>query len=118
MNKITEVAKKTDDFEYFKEASGAAIFGSPESCIRAIERCRACGIDQVVMRIDSVPHDKIMKSIEMFGRHVIPQFKSPRNFMRPAEDVMADIRVMREQAKAMGVYKDGGAGRHLASAAV
>ena len=34
MNKITEVAKKTDDFEYFKEGSGAAIFGSPESCIR------------------------------------------------------------------------------------
>ena len=25
MNKITEVAKKTDDFEYFKEASGGAV---------------------------------------------------------------------------------------------
>ena len=59
------------------------------------------------MRIDSVPHDKIMKSIEMFGRHVIPHFKSPRNFMRPAEDVMADIRAMREQAKAMGIYVEG-----------
>jgi alkanesulfonate monooxygenase SsuD/methylene tetrahydromethanopterin reductase-like flavin-dependent oxidoreductase (luciferase family) len=107
MNKITEVAKKTDDFEYFKEGSGAAIFGSPESCIRAIERFRAVGVDQLVMRVDSVPHDKIMKSIEMFGRHVIPHFKSQRNFMRPAEDVMADIRIMREKAKAMGVYAEG-----------
>ena len=107
MNKITEVAKKTDDFEYFKEGSGAAIFGSPESCIRAIERFRACGIDQLVMRIDSAPHEKIMKSIEMFGRYVIPHFKSPRNFMRPAEDVMADIRAMRDKAKAMGIYAEG-----------
>jgi hypothetical protein len=111
MNKIAEVAKKTDDFEYFKEGSGAAVFGSPESCIRSIEKFRDCGIDTLVMRIDSVPHDKIMKSIEMFGRHVIPHFKSPRNFMRPAEDVMADIRAMREQAKAMGIYVEGEEGR-------
>jgi alkanesulfonate monooxygenase SsuD/methylene tetrahydromethanopterin reductase-like flavin-dependent oxidoreductase (luciferase family) len=103
MNKITEVAKKTDDFEYFKERSGAAIFGSPESCVRAIERFRDCGIDQLVMRIDSVSHEKIIKSIEMFGRYVIPHFKSPRNFMRPAEDIMADIREMRNQAKAIGL---------------
>ena len=101
MNKITEVAKKTDDFEYFKERSGAAVFGSPESCIRAIERFRDCGIDQLVMRIDSVSHERIIKSIEMFGRYVIPYFKSPRNFMRPAEDIMADIREMREKARAM-----------------
>ena len=107
MNKITEVAQKTDDFEYFRESSGAAIFGSPESCIRAIERFQQCGIDQLVMRIDSVSHEKIMKSIEMFGRHVIPHFKNPRNFMRPAEDVMADIRVMRDQARAMGIYRAG-----------
>ena len=117
MNNITEVAKKTEDFEYFKEGSGGAIFGSPESCIRAIERFRACGIDQLVMRIDSVSHPKIMKSIEMFGRHVIPHFKSPRNFMRPAEDVMADIREMRNQARAMGIYPEGEDGRKAPPAA-
>jgi hypothetical protein len=107
MNKIAEVAKKTDDFAYFKEGSGAAIFGSPESCIRAVEKFRDCGIDTLVMRIDSVAHDRIMKSIEMFGRYVIPHFKNPRNYMRPAEDVMADIRAMREHAKSMGIYVEG-----------
>jgi alkanesulfonate monooxygenase SsuD/methylene tetrahydromethanopterin reductase-like flavin-dependent oxidoreductase (luciferase family) len=115
MNKITEVAKKAEDFEYFKEGSGGAIFGSPESCIRSIERFRACGVDQLVMRIDSVSHQKIMKSIEMFGRYVIPHFKSRRNFMRPAEDVMADIREMRNQAKAMGLYVEGTEERRKAS---
>ena len=50
----------------------------------------------------------------MFGRHVIPHFKSPRNFMRPAEDVMADIRVMRDKAKAMGIYAEAGDERRKA----
>ncbi len=108
MAKIDQVSRKTEDFKYFTEASGAAIFGSPESCIRSIERLRECGIDQCVMRIDSTRHENIMKSLEMFGRHVIPHFKNKRNFMRPAEDVMADIRTMRDKAKAMGVYVEGG----------
>jgi len=118
MNKITAVARKTEDFAYFTEASGAAVFGSPESCIRAIERFRDCGIDQLVMRIDSVSHEKIMKSIEMFGRYVIPHFKNPRNFMRPAEDVMADIRAMREKARALGIYAEGQGGRYQTPPAV
>ena len=117
MNKITEVARKTEDFGYFTDASGAAVFGSPHSCIRAIERFRECGVDQLVMRIDSVPHEKIMKSIEMFGRYVIPHFKNPRNFMRPAEDVMADIRAMREKARAMGLYAEAGGERRKAPSA-
>ena len=106
MAQAKDVESKLDDFAYFKEASGGAVFGSPESCIRAVERFKAAGCTQMVLRIDSVPHDKIMKSIEMFGRYVIPHFKNPRNYMRPAEDVMADIRVMREEAKAKGVYVD------------
>jgi len=100
------VQDKLDNYLYFKEASGGAIFGSPESCIKAIERFKAIGCTQVVIRIDSIPHHKIMKSIEMFGRYVIPHFKNPRNFMRPAEDVIADIREMREEAKRKGVYVD------------
>lgn len=104
MNKVTEIGSKFEDVHYFKEASGAAVFGSPESCIRAVERFRDIGCDQLVIRIDSVPHDKIMRSIEMFGRYVIPHFKNRANFVRPAEDVLADIRQMREEAKAKGVY--------------
>ena len=108
MAKVQEVSKQANDLDYFQEASGAAVFGSPESCIRSIEKLRDCGVDTLVLRIDSVPHDKIMKSIEMFGRHVIPHFKAPQNYMRPPEDVMADIRTMRDKAKEMGIYVEGG----------
>jgi hypothetical protein len=82
------------------------VIGSPESCIRAIERFESLGFNQVLIRIDSIPHDKILKSIEMYGRYVIPHFKNRRNFMRPAEDVLTDIRLMREEAKRLGVYVD------------
>lgn len=116
MGKIAEVAKKAENYTYFAEGSGSAIFGSPESCIRSVERLEETGCDFAIMRIDSVPHDKIMKSIEMFGRYVIPHFKNRRNFVRPAEDVVADIRVMRDEAKRMGVYVDADAGKAKAPA--
>ena len=110
MAKVQEVSKQATNLDYFQESSGSAVFGSPESCIRSIEKLRDCGVDTLALRIDSVPHDKIMKSIEMFGRYVIPHFKSPRNFSRPPEDVMADIREMREEAKQSGVYVQPGQG--------
>jgi alkanesulfonate monooxygenase SsuD/methylene tetrahydromethanopterin reductase-like flavin-dependent oxidoreductase (luciferase family) len=104
MGQVADVQDKFADYSYFKDGSGGAIFGSPESCIKAIEKFQSIGFDQVLIRIDSVPHDKILKSIEMFGRYVIPHFKNRRNFLRPADDVIADIRQMREEAKRRGVY--------------
>ena len=106
MNELQTVEDKFEDFPYFKDESAAAVFGSPESCIKAIERYQALGCTQMVMRIDSVPHEKILKSIEMFGRYVIPHFKNPANFVRPEDEVLAEIREMREEAKRMGVYVD------------
>jgi alkanesulfonate monooxygenase SsuD/methylene tetrahydromethanopterin reductase-like flavin-dependent oxidoreductase (luciferase family) len=106
MANVKDVEDRYGNYEYFKEGSGAAIIGSPESCIRAIERFESLGFNQVLIRIDSIPHDKILKSIEMYGRYVIPHFKNRRNFMRPAEDVLTDIRLMREEAKRLGVYVD------------
>ena len=36
---------------------------------------RATGVDQLqfLMATETIPHDKVMSSIEMFGKHVIPQ---------------------------------------------
>lgn len=115
MNQIKEVQDKFEDYAYFKDESAAAVFGSPESCIKAIERYRDIGCTQMVLRIDSVSHDKVLKTIEMFGRYVIPHFKNPANFVRPAEEVVAEIRELREEAKRQGVYveldRDEGASR-------
>jgi alkanesulfonate monooxygenase SsuD/methylene tetrahydromethanopterin reductase-like flavin-dependent oxidoreductase (luciferase family) len=56
---------------------GVLVAGDPESCLRAIAIHEEAGVDelQFLMATESVPHDKVMSSIEMFGKHVIPELK-------------------------------------------
>jgi alkanesulfonate monooxygenase SsuD/methylene tetrahydromethanopterin reductase-like flavin-dependent oxidoreductase (luciferase family) len=56
---------------------GVIVAGDPESCIKAIKLHEATGVDQLqfLMATETVEHKKVMKSIEMFGKYVIPEFK-------------------------------------------
>ena len=53
------------------------IAGNPDSCIEALKKHEATGIDQmmIMMQTESIPHEKVMESIELFGKYVIPEFK-------------------------------------------
>ena len=59
---------------------GVLVAGNPESCLRSIAIHEAAGVDQLqfLMATETVPHDKVMSSIEMFGRHVIPELKKQK----------------------------------------
>ncbi len=54
--------------------------GDPDSCIQGIKKYEEIGVDQLIMlmQTESVPHDKVMRSIEMFGKHVIPAFQNAK----------------------------------------
>ena len=56
---------------------GVIVAGDPESCIKAVKLHEATGVDQLqfLMATETVDHAAVMKSIEMFGKHVIPAFK-------------------------------------------
>ena len=56
---------------------GVIVAGDPESCIKAVKLHEEAGIDQVhfLIATETIPHEKVMKSIEMFGKYVIPEFK-------------------------------------------
>ncbi|MCH7714114.1 MAG: LLM class flavin-dependent oxidoreductase [Chloroflexi bacterium] len=56
---------------------GIIVAGDPESCIAAAKLHEATGVDQLqfLMATETVDHAAVMKSIEMFGKHVIPEFK-------------------------------------------
>ena len=58
---------------------GAIIGGDPESCIRTIKQFEDIGVDQLTMLIqtETVPHEQVVKSLEMFGKHVLPAFRQP-----------------------------------------
>ena len=56
---------------------GIIVAGDPESCIKAARLHEATGVDQLqfLMATETIGHEKVMESIEMFGKYVIPEFK-------------------------------------------
>ena len=56
---------------------GVIVAGDPESCIRAARLHEETGVDQLqfLMATETIGHEQVMKSIEMFGKQVIPEFK-------------------------------------------
>ena len=84
-----------NDEEYMFERSSGFIVGDPDHCIEHVQRYADMGVDALVMRIDSLPHEQLMRSIELFGKYVIPHFKRPGNVVRPADDILDDIRAAR-----------------------
>lgn len=84
-----------NDEEYMFERSSGFIVGDPDHCIEHVQRYADMGVDALVMRIDSLPHEQLMRSIELFGKYVIPHFKRPGNVVRPADDILNDIRAAR-----------------------
>ncbi len=56
---------------------GVIVAGDPEACIKGARLHQATSVDelQFLMATETVDHAAVMKSIEMFGRHVIPEFR-------------------------------------------
>ena len=59
---------------------GVGISGDPESCIKAVKLHQAAGVDQLqfLVATETIPHEKAMKSIEMFAKYVIPEFRETK----------------------------------------
>ena len=46
--------------------------GDPDSCIKALKLHEAAGCDKmmIMMQTETIPHQKVMKSLELFGKYV------------------------------------------------
>ncbi|MCH8870705.1 MAG: LLM class flavin-dependent oxidoreductase [Chloroflexi bacterium] len=57
---------------------GVIVAGDPDGCIECVKRHEEIGVDQtlLIMQSDQIPHEKVKKSIKLFGEQVIPAFKS------------------------------------------
>ena len=53
---------------------GIILAGDPESCIKGVQLYEEAGVDQVILitQTETIPHERALQSIEMFGKHVIP----------------------------------------------
>ena len=56
---------------------GVIIAGNPESCIKTVQMYEDIGVDQVmmIMQTETISHDQVMESMELFGKEVIPAFR-------------------------------------------
>jgi alkanesulfonate monooxygenase SsuD/methylene tetrahydromethanopterin reductase-like flavin-dependent oxidoreductase (luciferase family) len=63
------------NFDYLHD-SGSCIVGDPGECIETARRYEAAGCDLLLCLVNpyKIPHDDVMQSIELLGRHVIPEF--------------------------------------------
>jgi alkanesulfonate monooxygenase SsuD/methylene tetrahydromethanopterin reductase-like flavin-dependent oxidoreductase (luciferase family) len=59
------------------DAMRAVIVGDPDTCIERVRHYRAAGCDQLLCLMNpyNIPPHKVMRSIELFGKHVIPEFR-------------------------------------------
>jgi alkanesulfonate monooxygenase SsuD/methylene tetrahydromethanopterin reductase-like flavin-dependent oxidoreductase (luciferase family) len=63
-------------FDFLKD-SGSAVVGNPERCVEVARRYEAAGCDLLLCLVNpyKIPHDKVMRSIELMGKHVLPAFQ-------------------------------------------
>jgi len=57
--------------------SGAFAMGDPDTVIKVLKKYQEAGVDQILcfMQMGNLAHSRIMDSIKLVGRHVIPYFK-------------------------------------------
>lgn len=63
--------------EEFMINEGFVMAGNPDDCAKVLDGFKASGVDQVIihMQMDGMPHDRIMESIELIGKELIPNYR-------------------------------------------
>jgi alkanesulfonate monooxygenase SsuD/methylene tetrahydromethanopterin reductase-like flavin-dependent oxidoreductase (luciferase family) len=53
------------------------VVGTPEECLEKIIRYDEAGVDQLLcyVQFGTVPHEKVMRSLELLGTEVIPELE-------------------------------------------
>jgi alkanesulfonate monooxygenase SsuD/methylene tetrahydromethanopterin reductase-like flavin-dependent oxidoreductase (luciferase family) len=62
-------------FDYLHD-NGAAVVGDPDECIATAKRYEAAGCDLLLCLMNpyKIPHEQVMRSIELMGTQVLPAF--------------------------------------------
>src|SRR5207248_1155204 len=66
------------------EPLDCVVIGDAEHCLRKFARYQEIGVDRMMcmMQYGSIPHEAVVRSLELTGRHCIPAFEA--SAMKPA----------------------------------
>ena len=82
MGLIAEGDKHVGDLDFLMENTPTCLLGTPDDFVERIRKLEKMGVDEVILQIDGMGRENNMKSIELVGRYVIPEFKSPQSIFR------------------------------------
>lgn len=66
--------KNQSNMDFLLNETPSVLVGTPDDFVNRLKDLDARGIDEVLLRIDGMPHDQIMESIRLIGEEVIPKF--------------------------------------------
>lgn len=69
---IEALIEHQDDLDWLCENTPSVMIGTPQDFLDRLEKLKAMGIDEVLLRIDGVGHENIKNSLELIGQEVIP----------------------------------------------
>jgi alkanesulfonate monooxygenase SsuD/methylene tetrahydromethanopterin reductase-like flavin-dependent oxidoreductase (luciferase family) len=71
-----KAGKLEKSIDYLYDVS-AGVVGDPDDCIRHAKKYEAAGCDLLLCLLNpyKMPHDAVMRSIELMGKHVLPEFE-------------------------------------------
>ncbi|MBY0558688.1 LLM class flavin-dependent oxidoreductase [Hyphomicrobium sp.] len=72
LERIQLLEANETNLDFLMTETPSVLIGSPADFIERLRKLEAMGIDEVLLRIDGVPHEEIMKSIHLIGTEVIP----------------------------------------------
>jgi len=75
MGEIDAIRKRVADMAYINDRSPYVSVGTPDFLIERFKQLEKMGYQEVFLRIDGFGHDKVMRSLKMFGKYVIPEFR-------------------------------------------
>jgi alkanesulfonate monooxygenase SsuD/methylene tetrahydromethanopterin reductase-like flavin-dependent oxidoreductase (luciferase family) len=72
LDRIKALIEHRDDLEWLCDNSPSVMIGAPDDFLRRIKQLEAMGMDELLLRIDGVGHEQVMRSLELIGHEVIP----------------------------------------------
>ncbi len=82
MARMADREKYTGNLDFLRENSPTCLIGTPDDFIERIQKLEKMGVDEIILLNDGVGHEKITKSVDLVGKYVIPEFKSPQSVFR------------------------------------
>lgn len=61
--------------------AGSIMVGDPEDCLKVAKRYEEAGVDLLLMlvQVAALPHEKVMQTIDLIGKHVMPKLSKRTN---------------------------------------